>query len=81
MLGNAASGILASYTSVKFSIISGGVLTVIGTIILALLLPKFIRYHSSEGLKRKEKEESERNSRITNQALVDEDRKFSEDSY
>ncbi|HEV7643695.1 MAG TPA: MFS transporter [Pyrinomonadaceae bacterium] len=81
MLGNAASGILASYTSVKFSIISGGVLTVIGTIILALLLPKFIRYHSSEGLKRKELEESERNSRITNQALVDEDRRFSEDSY
>jgi MFS family permease len=81
MLGNAASGILASYTSVKFSIISGGVLTVIGTIVLALLLPKFIRYHSSEGLKRKELEESERNSRITNQALVGEDRKFSEDSY
>ncbi len=81
MLGNAASGILASYTSVKFSIISGGVLTVIGTIVLALLLPKFIHYHSSEGLKRKELEEKERNSRITNQALVDEDRKFSEDSY
>ncbi len=81
MLGNAASGILASYTSVKFSIISGGVLTVVGTIILALLLPKFIRYHSSEGLKRKEQEETERMSRITNQALVDEDRKFSEDSY
>ncbi len=81
MLGNAAAGIIAHYTSVKFSIIIGGVLTVVGTVILALLLPKFIRYDSNEGMKRKEAEENERNSRVSENELLTEQRKFSEENY
>jgi MFS family permease len=61
MLGDAESGIVAHFFSVKTSIIIGGVLTVVGTIILAILLPKFIRYDGREGIKRKEREEAERN--------------------
>ncbi len=60
MLGNAEAGIVAHYFSVKTSIISGGILTIIGTIVLAVLLPKFIAYDGREGLKRKEIEEAER---------------------
>lgn len=54
MLGDAETGLVAFFTDVKTAIISGGVLTVIGTIILAILLPKFIRYDGREGLKLKE---------------------------
>ncbi len=57
MLGDAESGVVAYFTDVKTSIISGGILTVIGTIILAILLPKFIKYDGREGLKQKELEE------------------------
>ena len=57
MLGDAESGVVAYFTDVKTSIISGGVLTVIGTIVLAILLPKFIKYDGREGLKQKELED------------------------
>ncbi len=60
MLGNAEAGIVAHFFSVKTSIISGGILTIIGTIVLAVLLPKFIAYDGREGLKRKAIEEAER---------------------
>ncbi len=60
MLGDAESGIVAHFFSLKFSIISGGALTIVGTIALALLLPKFIMYDGREGLKRKREEEEER---------------------
>jgi MFS family permease len=43
-IGNLEAGIVASLTSVRTSIVSGGVLTVIGTIIAALALPAFVRY-------------------------------------
>jgi hypothetical protein len=62
MLGDAESGIVAHFFSVKTSIIMGGVLTVVGTIVLAILLPKFIRYDGREGIKQKELEEAERES-------------------
>ncbi|MGI8787007.1 MAG: MFS transporter [Pyrinomonadaceae bacterium] len=62
MLGDAESGIVAHFSGVKTSIIIGGVLTVLGTIILALLLPQFIKYDGREGLKRKESEEAEANN-------------------
>jgi MFS family permease len=62
MLGNAEAGIVAHYFGVKSSIISGGILTIIGTIVLAVFLPKFIAYDGREGLKRKEIEEAERNN-------------------
>ena len=61
MLGDAESGIVAHFFNVRSSIIIGGVLTVLGTIILALLLPKFVAYDGREGIKRKELEEAERN--------------------
>jgi MFS family permease len=57
MLGDAESGVVAYFTDVKTSIISGGILTVVGTIILAILLPKFIKYDGRDGLKQKELEE------------------------
>jgi MFS family permease len=60
MLGNAEAGIVAHFFGVKNSIISGGVLTVVGTIILAVLLPKFINYDGREGIERKRREEAER---------------------
>jgi MFS family permease len=60
MLGDAESGVVAYFFDVKTSIISGGILTVIGTIVLAILLPKFITYDGREGRKRKEAEEVER---------------------
>jgi MFS family permease len=59
MLGNAEAGIVAHFFSVKTSIISGGVLTILGTIVLAILLPKFITYDGREGIKQKEREETQ----------------------
>lgn len=58
MLGDAESGVVAYFTDVKTSVISGGVLVVIGTIVLAILLPKFIAYDGREGLKQKEAEDA-----------------------
>jgi MFS family permease len=43
-LGNLEAGIVASLTSVRASIVSGGVLTVVGTVVCALALPAFARY-------------------------------------
>ena len=57
MLGSAEAGIVAHFFSVKISIVSGGVLTIVGTIILAMLLPKFIAYDGREGIRLKELEE------------------------
>jgi MFS family permease len=43
-LGNVEAGIVASLTSVRASIVSGGVLTVLGTVVIGLALPAFVRY-------------------------------------
>jgi MFS family permease len=43
-LGNVEAGIVASLTSVRASIVSGGVLTVIGTVVAAAVLPALLRY-------------------------------------
>jgi MFS family permease len=45
-LGNVEAGIVASLTSVRFSIVSGGVACVAGTILVALALPALVRYDS-----------------------------------
>jgi hypothetical protein len=45
---------------VRASVVSGGVLCVVGTGLLALLLPAFLRYDGREGLKRKQEEEEAR---------------------
>ncbi|HVF28588.1 MAG TPA: MFS transporter [Pyrinomonadaceae bacterium] len=60
LLGNAEAGLVASLLSVRTSIISGGVMCVVGTGLLALALPAFIRYNGREGLARKRAEEAAR---------------------
>jgi MFS family permease len=42
--GNAEAGIVASLFSVRVSIVSGGILCVAGALLVAALLPSFIRY-------------------------------------
>jgi MFS family permease len=59
-LGNAEAGLVASLFGLRASVVSGGVMCVIGAGLLALFLPGFIRYDGREGLKRKEAEESKR---------------------
>lgn len=43
-LGNFEAGVVASLTSVRASIVSGGVLTVVGTAVAALAIPALVRY-------------------------------------
>jgi len=45
-LGNLEAGIVASLTSVRFSIVSGGILCVVGTLACALVFPVLLRYDS-----------------------------------
>ena len=61
-LGNAEAGLVAARFGLGFSVVSGGVMCVIGSGVLALMLPKFISYDGREGLARKEAEEAERAS-------------------
>jgi MFS family permease len=65
-LGNAEAGLVASLFGLRTSVVSGGVLCVVGAGLLALLLPAFIRYEGREGLARKQAEEAER-ARAANQ--------------
>ena len=60
MLGNTESGLVATLFSVRTSVISGGVLCVVGTGLLMLALPKFLRYDGRAGLARKQAEERAR---------------------
>jgi MFS family permease len=60
MLGNAESGIVASLFSIRTSIVSGGVLCVLGTGVLLLALPQFRTYDGRTGLLQKQKEEDAR---------------------
>jgi len=57
-LGDAEAGIVATLFSVRTSVVSGGILCVVGTAILSALIPQFIRYRGSEGIKQKELEEA-----------------------
>jgi MFS family permease len=43
-LGNVRAGVVASLTSVRFSVASGGILCVLGTIVIALAFPALARY-------------------------------------
>jgi MFS family permease len=43
-LGNVEAGVVASLTSLRFSIVSGGILTVVGTVVVSLFFPALIRY-------------------------------------
>jgi MFS family permease len=46
-LGNAEAGLLASLTSVRFSIVSGGFLCMLGAGVLSLVLPRYRRYDAA----------------------------------
>jgi MFS family permease len=59
-LGDAEAGIVATLFNVRTSVVSGGILCVVGTAIISALIPQFIRYRSSEGIKQKEIEEAMR---------------------
>jgi MFS family permease len=48
MLGNAEAGLVASATSVGVSVVSGGVLCVVGSVVLAALLPRFTAFDVRE---------------------------------
>jgi MFS family permease len=43
-LGDLEAGVLASLTSLRFSVVSGGVLCIAGCVVTALALPAFLRY-------------------------------------
>ena len=61
-LGNAEAGLVASLFGLRASVVSGGVLCVIGSGVLALLLPQFISYDGRIGRARKQAEEAARAS-------------------
>ncbi len=69
MLGDAESGVVAYFSDVKTSIVSGGGLAVVGTVILALLLPKFIAYDGREGVKLKRAEDTKAEEDATSEGL------------
>jgi MFS family permease len=50
LLGNTESGLMASLFSVRTSVVSGGVLCIVGTGLLALALPAFLRYDGRQGM-------------------------------
>lgn len=58
-------GILAEHTSVRFALISGGAVCVAAVGLSALLLPKFLRYRSSEGIRQRDYEEAVRSGTFT----------------
>jgi hypothetical protein len=43
-LGNVEAGLVASLTSLRFSIVSGGILCVVGSVLVSLAFPALIRY-------------------------------------
>jgi hypothetical protein len=46
-LGNVEAGIVAQLTSLRFSIVSGGVACVVGALAVAALFPVLLRYDAS----------------------------------
>lgn len=59
-LGDAEAGIVATLFSVRTSVVSGGILCVVGSAIISALIPQFISYRGSEGIRQKELEEAMR---------------------
>ena len=58
-LGDAEAGLVASLTNPRVSVVSGGVLCVAGSVVLALCLPAFLRYDGREGRARKKAADAE----------------------
>lgn len=59
-LGNGEAGIVASLFGLRASVVSGGVMCMVGSGLLALLLPAFLKYDGRAGLERKLAEEAAR---------------------
>ena len=57
-LGDTEAGIVATLFSVRASIVSGGILCVVGSAIISMLIPEFIKYHGAEGIRQKQLEEA-----------------------
>ena len=53
-LGDVEAGTVAALTSAQTSVISGGVLSVIGGVVLAMLVPSFWRYDSTKAAELKQ---------------------------
>jgi len=70
MLGNAESGIVASLFSIRASVVSGGILCVLGTGLLLLALPGFRTYDGRAGLARKRQEEDARTDTLQGASSV-----------
>jgi hypothetical protein len=47
-LGDLEAGVLASLTSLRFSVVSGGFLCIVGCVATTIALPGFLRYDSHE---------------------------------
>jgi MFS family permease len=47
-LGDLEAGVLASLTSLRFSVVSGGLLCIVGCVVTAFALPQFLRYDARE---------------------------------
>lgn len=65
-LGDTEAGIVASIYGLQTSIISGGILCVVGTAVVSLLIPKFISYDGREGKMQKVFEEGLRENEVRN---------------
>ena len=50
-LGNVESGLVESFAGLRASIVSGGILCVLGTVVLAAALPRFWNYDAAEGVR------------------------------
>jgi MFS family permease len=47
-LGNVEAGVVASATSLRFSIVSGGILSVVGALLIAAAVPALLRYDAKD---------------------------------
>jgi MFS family permease len=47
-LGNVEAGVVASLTSLRFSVVSGGIACVVGTVALVAAIPEIVRYRARE---------------------------------
>jgi MFS family permease len=48
LLGNAEAGLIAKVFNIKVSVVSGGILCVLGVLLCALLLPRFVAYDARD---------------------------------
>ena len=46
-LGNLEAGVVAQLTSLRFSVVSGGIGCILGTVVVAALFPVLLRYDAS----------------------------------